>query len=99
MRLAAAVSGLVLSAILVGSLAIADQPIDPMYPDGEQQIEVLRPGAVQEIERVDRQEQEIGVAEPVSRGKRIASNVGKVVVGVAAVGIAVGAAALSLLLL
>ena len=80
-------------------LVSAEQPIDPLRPQNEQQIEVLRPGGVQEVERVDPEEQEIGRAEPVSRGKRIASNVGKVVLGVTAVGLAVGAAMLSLLFL
>jgi len=98
-RVSPALIGIVFAATLWGSLGVAEQPIDPLAPHEEQQIELLHPGGVQELERVDPQDQDIGRVEPVSRGKRVASGVGKVVVGVLAVGVAVGAAAASLLFL
>lgn len=88
------------AAALAVSAALATQPVEPMAPGGEQQIEVLRPGVAQSVDAVAPQpEQQVGVPEPVSPGKRAASTAGKVVLGVAAAGVAIGAAILSLLFL
>lgn len=95
--------------VLAGALALAipvacgagpaAQPVDPLRAEGTQQIEVLRPETTQEVEAVVLQpDQDVRVPEPVSPARRAASTAGKVVLGIAAAGIAVGAALASLLL-
>jgi hypothetical protein len=90
------------------SVAVAQTPpavgeVKPLpLPDGQQQIEVLRPGASQglaEAEGIAQGEQNIGVPEPRSPAKRAASTAGKVALGVLAAAVAIAAGAASLLLL
>ena len=92
--------GVLAVAVLRTFVAQAQQPIEPIRPQVEQEIEILRPGRDQTVSDVDVQgEQELGVPEKTSRGARAASTVGKVVLGVVAAGVALGAMAASLLLL
>jgi hypothetical protein len=99
-RLSLPAGGFVLVAVLSATVLAGSQPVEPMNPEAEQQVEILRPGVAQSVDEVARQpEQQIGVPEPVSSTKRAASTAGKVVLGVAAAGVAVGAAILSLLFL
>ncbi len=92
--------GLALVAALGVSVAPAEQPVEPMNPHVEQQVEIIRPNVAQSVHEVDVPAgQDVRVPEPVSPAKRAASTAGKVVLGVAAAGVAVGAAILSLLLL
>ena len=99
-----ALGGLLAGSVLV---ALAESPpgatVRPLPPGpARQQIEVLRPGSGQDLsqaERAEQGEQDIGVPEPKSSTQRAASTAGKVVLGVFAAAIAIGAAAASLLLL
>lgn len=84
---------LAVTAAGVGAL----QPVEPMAPTEQQQIEVLNPTGSQALEGVAGGAQDVHTAEPVSPGRRAASTAGKVVLGVVAATVAIGATALSLL--
>lgn len=90
--------GVVLVVLVVASAAPPEQPVATIQAPVEQEIEVLSSGVSQTVTRVDGQPlQEIGAPEPVGTGKRAAVTAGKVVIGVVAVAVAVGAAVASLL--
>jgi len=92
--------GLLLVAGSAASVGWAVQPVEPLRPKAEQQVEILHPKNAQDVDEVTLQpEQQISVPQPVSPAKRVASNVGKVVLGVTAAGVALGVAMLSLLFL
>jgi hypothetical protein len=92
--------GLALAAVLAASLGPAAQ-VEPMRPQAPQEVRILRPDVVQSVDAVtlDGSAQQVQAAEPASAVKRVASTAGKVVLGVTAAGVAVGAAILSLLFL
>jgi hypothetical protein len=104
-RIAAVVFAGIVAAGL--SVAVAETlpagEVKPLpLPDGQQQIEVLRPGASQglaEAEGLAQGEQNIGVPEPRSPANRAASAAGTVALGVLAAAVAIAAGAASLLLL
>jgi hypothetical protein len=79
----------------------AQEAIEPLGGRGTQQeIEVLQPAQQQQVQAVDGTAvQEIGKAEVPTQTQRTMSKVGKVMVGILAAAVAIGASAASLLLL
>lgn len=97
-RILAAMLGTGLLGAALGAMAGIAEPISPMEV---QEIEVIsRPTVQQDLgDARGVGQQELEVPQPVTPAQRTASNVGKVTLGVLAAGIAIAAAAASLLLL
>ena len=94
---AASVAGL----LLFGSMGWAQEHIEPLGGRGQQQeIEILQPTQQQQVEAVDgTAQQEVRRNEIPTETQRAVSRVGKVMVGIFAAAVAIGASAASLLLL
>lgn len=87
-----------MATIVAASWVPAEQPVEPLRPEAEQQVEILHPRLPQTVQEIQLQpDQEVTAPEPVSPARRAASTVGKVVLGIVAAGVALGAAAASLL--
>jgi hypothetical protein len=92
--------GLLVLAASVPIPARATQPVEPLQPKEQQQIEILRPQGSQGVADVPlASQQQVDVPEPVSPARHAASVGGKILLGIAAAGIALGGAVVSLLFL
>ena len=94
---AASVVGL----LLFVAIGWAQEHIEPLGGGGQQQeIEILQPAEQQQVEAVaGTAQQEVRKAEIPTETQRVVSRVGKVMVGIAALAVALAASAASLLLL
>ena len=92
---------LALGLVAVSTFVGAQDAIEPLGGRGPQQeIEVLQPTQQQQVQAVDGTAlQEVGKAQVPTATQRRVSKVGKVMVGIFAAAVAIGASAASLLLL
>jgi len=91
-----------LAMLLLGSRVgfSTEQTVEPIVPRGEQVVRPLASSGEQVVERMGTtEEQQVGVQEPPSAAAKAASTAAKVVTGVAAAGVSLGAMAAMLLLL
>jgi|SRR5262249_336982 len=92
-----------LAMLLLGSRVgfSTEQTVEPIVPRGEQVVQPVASSREQVVERMGTgtDEQQVGVQEPPSAVAKAASTAGKVVTGVAAAGVSLGAMAAMLLLL
>ena len=91
-----------LAMLLLGSRVgfSTEQTVEPIVPRGEQVVQPLASPGEQVVERMGTtEEQQVGIQEPPSTAAKVASTAGKVVTGVAAAGVSLGAMAAMLLLL
>jgi|SRR5688572_31800742 hypothetical protein len=88
------------AAAALGGIGFAQDDIRPL-PRREQEVTIVTPSGLQQVERVDQAvvEQQVRPNEVPTPAKRTASAVGKVAVGVLAAAVAIGASAASLLFL